>query len=146
MVVRHRLRHNGDVLQLIKGTSIRRCNCQKIYSVYYKLIIQRLRLQSVRSHADAKLSMHCLDLVVVVVLSICRHFAIFVSIYGRAKLPTVKFQQILWFPSYASVFEISWFITNSSPSFPSLFHLLLEGSQLKDSRGLNNLVVIKDLL
>ena len=81
----------------------------------------------------------------VVVLSICRHFSIFVSIDGRAKLPTVKFQQILWFPGYASVFEISWFITNSF-SFPSLLHILLEGSQLKDSRGLNNLVAIKDLL
>jgi hypothetical protein len=56
-------------------------------------------------------------------------FAIFVSIDGRAKLPTVKFQQILWFPGYASVFEISWFITNSSLSFPSLFHLLPEDSQ-----------------
>ena len=27
-----------------------------------------------------------------------------------------------------------------------MFHLLLEGSQLKDSRGLNDLVAIKDLL
>jgi hypothetical protein len=32
--------------------------------------IQRLRLQIVRSHADAKLSMLCLDFVVVVSLSI----------------------------------------------------------------------------
>ena len=42
--------------------------------------------------------MQFLGSVVVVVLSICRHFAIFVSIDGRAKLPTVKFQQIFWFP------------------------------------------------
>ena len=73
-------------------------------------------------------------------------FAIFVSIDGRAELPTVKFQQILWSPGYASVFETSWFITNSFLSFPFLFHLLLEGSQLKDSCGLNDLVAIKDLL
>jgi hypothetical protein len=59
--------------------------------------------------------MQCLDFAALVVLSICRHFSIFVSINGRAKLPTVKFQQTLWFPGYASVFEISWFITNSSP-------------------------------
>ena len=72
--------------------------------------------------------MQCLDFAVFVVLSICRHFAIFVSIDGRDKLPTVKFQQILWFPSCASVFEISWFITNSSLSFPSLFHLFPEDS------------------
>ena len=39
----------------------------------------------------------------------------FVSIDGRAKLPTVKFQQIFWFPGYASVFETSWFMINSSP-------------------------------
>jgi hypothetical protein len=52
-----------------------------------------------------------------------------VSIDGRARLPIVKFQQILWFPGYASVFETSWFITNSSLSFPSLFHLLPEDSQ-----------------
>jgi hypothetical protein len=92
-------------------------------------IIQRLRLQSVRSHADARHSMHLLDLVAVVVLSICRHFHHFVSIDGRAKLPTVKFQQIFWSPGYASVFEISWFITNNSLSFPSLFRLLPEDSQ-----------------
>jgi hypothetical protein len=36
---------------------------------------------------------------------------------GRAKLPTVKFQQTFWFAGYASVFEISCFITNSSPFF-----------------------------
>jgi hypothetical protein len=84
--------------------------------------------------------MHFLGSAVVVVLSICRHFCHFVSIDGRAKLPTVKFQQILWFPGYASVFEISWFITNSSP-FSIFFHLMLEDSQLKDS-----CYNIKDLL
>jgi hypothetical protein len=40
-------------------------------------VIQRLRLQSVRSHADAKPSMHFLDSAAVVVLSICRHFCHF---------------------------------------------------------------------
>ena len=69
---------------------------------------------TIRSHADAKLSMHFLGSTAVVVLSICRHFCHFVSIDGRAKLPTVKFHQTLWFPGYASVFETSWFITNSS--------------------------------
>jgi hypothetical protein len=81
----------------------------------------------------------------VVVLSICRHFFHFVSIDGRAKLPTVKFQQTFWFPGYASVFEISWFITNSF-LFPSMFCLRPGSPQSKDSRGLNNLVMIKDLL
>ena len=38
------------------------------------MIIQRLRLKNVRSHADAKLSMHFLGSTTVVVLSICRHF------------------------------------------------------------------------
>ena len=59
--------------------------------------------------------MQCLDFAAVVVLSICRHFFHFVSIVGRAKLPTVKFQQILWFPSYASLFETSCFMKNGSP-------------------------------
>jgi hypothetical protein len=81
------------------------------------------QMLTVRSHADAKLSMHFLGSAAIVVLSICRHFAIFVSIDGRAKLPTVKFQQILWFPGYASVFETSWFITNSSYFLPSGFVL-----------------------
>jgi hypothetical protein len=40
-------------------------------------IIQRLRLQIVRSHADAKLSMQFLGSAVVVVLSICRHLSPF---------------------------------------------------------------------
>jgi hypothetical protein len=90
--------------------------------------------------------MQFLGSAVVVVLSICRHFSIFVSIDGRAKLPTVKFQQTFWFPGYASVFEISWFITNSSPF--SIYVSSYAGSSLsKDSRGLlNNLVMIKDLL
>jgi hypothetical protein len=100
--------------------------------------IQRLRLQIVRSHADAKLSMQFLGSAAVVVLSICRHFSIFVSIDGRAKLPTVKFQQIFWFPGYASVFEISWFITNSF-LFPSLFRLVPGSSKSNDSRGLLHL-------
>jgi hypothetical protein len=72
--------------------------------------------------------MHFLGSAAVVVLSICRHFFHFVSIDGRAKLPTVKFQQILRFPGYASVFEISWFITNNS--LFSVFRLRLEDSQL----------------
>jgi hypothetical protein len=37
VVVRHRLRHNGKVLHWIKGTSIRRINCQKIDRVCHKL-------------------------------------------------------------------------------------------------------------
>jgi hypothetical protein len=84
---------------------------------------------TVRSHVDAKLLMHLLgSAVVVVFLVYVGIFAIFVSINGRAKLPTVKFQQILWFPGYASVFEISWFITNSFPFFIFLSSTLLAGN------------------
>jgi hypothetical protein len=68
-----------------------------------------------------------------------------VSIDGKAKLPTVKFQQIFWFPSYASMFEISWFMKNSL-LFPSMFHLMPGSPHSKDSHGLNNLVMIKDFL
>ena len=73
-------------------------------------------------------------------------FSIFVSIDGRAKLSTVKFQQILWFPGYASEFETSWFITNNFLFLSIWFHLMPESSQLNDSRELSNLVMIKDLL
>ena len=59
----------------------------------------------------------------------------FVSIDGRAKLPTVKFQQAFWFPGHVYVFETSWFMTNSAP-FSSMFHLMPESSQSKDLRGL----------
>jgi hypothetical protein len=37
MVVRHLLRHNGKVLHWVKGTSIRRINCQKTDRVCHKL-------------------------------------------------------------------------------------------------------------
>jgi hypothetical protein len=54
--------------------------------------IQRLRLQSVRSHADAKPSMHHLDFVAVVILSICRHFChfLYLSMVEQSSL-VVKF-------------------------------------------------------
>jgi hypothetical protein len=55
VVVRHRLRHNGKVRRRIKGTSIRPRNCQEFDCVRRRCtIIQRLQVQIVRSHADAK--------------------------------------------------------------------------------------------
>ena len=83
--------------------------------------------------------MHFLGSAVVVVLIYLGIFAIFVSIDGRAKLPTVKFQQTFWFPGYASVFDISWFITNNS-SF-SIFV-----SSVSWGFTVVQLVAIKDLL
>ena len=71
--------------------------------------------------------MHFLDLVAVVFSVYVGVFSIFVSIDGRAKLLTVEFQQTFWFPGYASMFEISCFMTNNSP-FPSMFHLMPESS------------------
>ena len=53
------------------------------------MTIQRLRLQIVRSHADAKLLMQFLGSAAVVVRVYVGILAIFVSIDGRAKLPTV---------------------------------------------------------
>jgi hypothetical protein len=71
VVVRHRLRHNGESGNELKAhrfadETVRR----SIVSVISCMTIQRLRLQIVRSHADAKLLMLCLDLVVVSSLSI----------------------------------------------------------------------------
>jgi hypothetical protein len=75
VVVSHRLRHNGKVRRRIKGTSIHPLNCQELDCVCHSCtIIQRLQLQVVRGHADAKFLMQRLSFVVVVVLSICRRF------------------------------------------------------------------------
>jgi hypothetical protein len=71
VVVRHRLRHNGESDNELKARrfadeTVRR----SIVSVISCTTIQRLRLQIVRIHEDAKLLMLCLDLVVFASLSI----------------------------------------------------------------------------
>ena len=73
-------------------------------------------------------------------------FAICVSIDGRAKLPTVKFQQTFWFPGYASVFETSWFMTNSSPFFHLCFVLCQSVHYRRIRVDCCSYVMIKDLL
>jgi hypothetical protein len=75
VVVRHRLRHNGEVRHELKARRfVDETIKGSIASAISCMTIQRLRLQIVKIHADANLLMLRLDFVVVVSLSICRLF------------------------------------------------------------------------
>jgi hypothetical protein len=108
VVVRHRLRHNGELRRRIKGMSIRPRNCQEFDCVCHRCtIIQRLRLHIVRSHADAMCLMQHLDFVVVVVLSICRHFFHFCIYRWLSRAPGCKALTKHCYSGYAWNFETS---------------------------------------
>jgi hypothetical protein len=78
-----------------------------IASTIVHTIIQRLQLQIVRSHADAKFLMQHLDFVVVVVLSICRHFRHFGIYRWLSRAPGCKVLMKHCYSGYAWTFETS---------------------------------------
>ena len=69
--------------------------------------IQRLQLQIVRSHADAKISMQFLNSAVVVVLSICRRFHHFCIYRWLSRAPGCKSLTKHCYYGYAWTFETS---------------------------------------
>jgi hypothetical protein len=80
VVVRHHLRHNGEVRHELKARQFTDETVRgSITSAISCMTIQRLWLQIVRSHADTKLLMLHLNFVDVFSLSICRCFLVELS-------------------------------------------------------------------